>query len=73
MSFVVVHHRQSPGTFSRDITTNLAPQFRAFSRALAIGKLKAKLFPNTECVGDTKYWCIRHQKAKTLTGQPRDA
>ena len=33
------------GAFNWDFNTNLAPQFRAFSRALKIEKLKASLFP----------------------------
>ena len=36
------------GAFSRDFTTNLAPQCRAFSRALEIEKLKAPLFIGPE-------------------------
>ena len=46
-----LHHRG--GAFSRDFTTNLAPQ----RRALKIGKLKAPLFPGPEG-GDTNDWCI---------------
>ena len=30
------------GAFTRDFTTNMAPQFRAFSRALKIEKLKPR-------------------------------
>ena len=33
------------GALSRDFTTKLVPQCRAFSGALKIGKLKAPLFP----------------------------
>ena len=59
-SFVVVHYCQLPGTraFSRDLTTNLAPQCRALSRALKIEKLKAPLFPGPAGAGDTNGWCI---------------
>ena len=46
------------GAFSRDFTTNLAPQCRAFSRALEIEKLKAPLIPGPEGAGDTNDWCI---------------
>ena len=45
-SFFVIHYCQTPGAgaFSKDFTTNLAPQCRAFSRALKSEKLKAPLF-----------------------------
>ena len=33
------------GSFSKDFTTNLAPQCRAFSEVLKIEKLKPPLFP----------------------------
>ena len=46
------------GAFSRDFTTNLAPQYGAFSRALKIERLKAPLFPGPEGIGDTNDWCI---------------
>ena len=36
------------GAFNWDFNTNLAPQFRAFSRALKIEKLKASLFSGLE-------------------------
>ena len=36
------------GVFNWDFNTNLDPQFRAFSRALKIEKLKASLFPDLE-------------------------
>ena len=42
-----------------DFTTNLAPQCRAFSRALKIEKLKAPLFRGPEGAGATNDWCIR--------------
>ena len=47
--FVVLHFDiaslQGAGAFGKDLTTNLAPQCNAFSRALEIEKLKALLFP----------------------------
>ena len=46
------------GAFSRDFTTNLARQCRAFSRALKIEKLKAPLFRGPEGAGATNDWCI---------------
>ena len=46
------------GAFSRDFTTNLAPQCRAFSRSLKIEKLTAPLFPGPEGLGDTNDWSI---------------
>ena len=47
------------GAFSRDFTINLAPQCRAFSRALKIEKLKAPLFPGPEGAAHTNGWCIK--------------
>ena len=49
---------QPPGAFSRDFTTNLAWQCRAFSRALKIEKLKAPLFRGPEGAGAKNDWCI---------------
>ena len=46
------------GAFSRNFTTNLTPQCRAFSRALKIQKLKAPLLPGPKGTGDTNDWCI---------------
>ena len=46
------------GAFSRDFTTSLAPECRAFSGALKIEKLKAPLIPGPEGAGDTNDWCI---------------
>ena len=50
------------GAFSRDFTTILAPECRAFSRAfsraLKIEKLKAPLIPGPEGAVDTNDWCI---------------
>ena len=46
------------GDFHRAFTTNIAPQCRAFSRALEIEKLKAPLFSSPEGAGDTNDWCI---------------
>ena len=47
------------GAFSRDFTTSLAPECRAFSGALKIEKLKAPLIPGPEGAVDTNDWCIR--------------
>ena len=46
------------GAFSRDFTTGLAPECRAFSGALKIEKLKAPLIPGPEGAVDTNDWCI---------------
>ena len=46
------------GAFCRAFTTNVAPQCRAFSRALEIEKLNAKLFRGPEGAGDTNDWCM---------------
>ena len=46
------------GAFSRDFTTSLAPECRAFSGALKIEKLKAPLIPDPEGAVDTNDWCI---------------
>ena len=46
------------GAFSRDLTINLSPQCRAFSRALKTEKLKAPLFPGPVGAGTTNDWCI---------------
>ena len=40
------------GAFCRALTTNVAPQCRALSRALKIEKLKAPLFRGPEGAGD---------------------
>ena len=45
------------GAFNGDLTINLAPQCRAFSRALKVEKLKAPLFPDPRGAGDTNDWC----------------
>ena len=45
--------------FSRDFTTFLAPESRAFSGALRIEKLKAPLIPGPKGGVDTNDWCIR--------------
>ena len=47
------------GAFSRDFTTRLAPECRAFSGALKIEKLKAPLIPGPEGAVDTNDWCIK--------------
>ena len=46
------------GAFSRDFTTSLSPECRAFSGALKIEKLKAPLIPGPEGAVDTIDWCI---------------
>ena len=46
------------GAFRGAFTTNVAPQCRAFIRALEIEKLKAPLFRGPEGAGDTNDWCI---------------
>ena len=46
------------GAFSRDFTTSLAPECRAFSGALKIEKLKAPLITGPEGAVDTNDWCI---------------
>ena len=46
------------GAFSRDFTTSLAAECRAFSGALKIEKLKAPLIPCPEGAVDTNNWCI---------------
>ena len=50
------------GAFRRAFTTNVAPQSRAFSRALEIEKLKAPLFRGPEGAWDTNDWCARPSK-----------
>ena len=57
LSFIIVSPREG-GTFSRDFTTSLAPECRAFSGALKIEKLKAPLIPGPEGAVDTNDWCI---------------
>ena len=49
------------GAFSRDFTTILAPECRAFRGALKIEKLKAPLIPGPEGPVDTNDWCIIEQ------------
>ena len=46
---IVIIVNQGAGAFSRDFTTNLAPQCRAFSRELK--SKKAPLFPGPEGMG----------------------
>ena len=48
------------GAFSRDFTTSLAPERRAFSGALKIEKLKDPLIPGPEGAVDTNDWCISY-------------
>ena len=45
------------GAFSRDFTTSLAPECRAFSGVLKIEKL-IPLIPGPEGAVDTNDWCI---------------
>ena len=47
------------GAFSRDFTTSLAPECRAFSGALKMEKLKSPLIPGPEGAVDTNDWCIK--------------
>ena len=56
--FIIVSPREG-GAFSRNFTTILAPECRAFSGALKIEKLKAPLIPDPEGTVDTNDWCIR--------------
>ena len=55
--FIIVSPGRA-GAFSRDFTTSLAPECRAFSRALKIEQLKAPLIPGPEGAVDTNDWCI---------------
>ena len=56
--FILILLAPGVGAFSRDFTTNLARQCRAFSRALKIEKLKAPLFRGPKGAGATNDWCI---------------
>ena len=56
--FHVIVSPWGAGAFSRGFTKTLARQFRAFSRALKIEKLKAPLFPGPGGAGDANDWCI---------------
>ena len=83
-SFVVLHLNIVNlwgGAFCGAFTTNVAPQCRAFSRALEIEKLKAPLFRGPERAGDTNDWCIIkdalfqtyvNMKATRRTREPRE-
>ena len=51
--------------FRSAFTANVAPQSRAFSRALEIEKLKAPLFRGPEGAGDTNDWCITGKRLST--------
>ena len=55
--FIIVSPGRA-GAFSRDFTTILAPECRAFSGALKIEKLKAPLIPGPKGAVDTNDWCI---------------
>ena len=57
------------GAFSRDFTTSLAPECRAFSRALKIEKLKAPLIPGPEGAVNTNDWCISCLHLPTFRSQ----
>ena len=54
------------GAFSRDFTTSLAPECRAYSGALKIEKLKAPLIPGPEGAVDTNDCCIRCKSVVTF-------
>ena len=54
------------GAFSRDFTTILAPECRAFSGALKIEKLKALLIPGPKGAVDTNDWCINFETAAPM-------
>ena len=55
--FSIVSPREG-GAISRDFTTILAPECRAFRGALKIEKLKAPLISGPEGAVDTNVWCI---------------
>ena len=55
--FNIVSPREG-GAFSRDFTTILAPEYRAFSGVLKIEKLKAPLIPGPKGAVETNDWCI---------------
>ena len=57
--FIFVSPREG-GTLSRDLTTILAPECRAFSGALKIETLKAPPIPGPEGAEETNDWCITH-------------
>ena len=56
--------------FSRDFTTSLVPECRAFSGALKIEKIKAPLIPGPEGAVDTNDWCNIHRHIHTFTWKP---
>ena len=56
--FILILSAPGGGAFRGVFTTNLARQCRAFSGALKIEKLKARLFPGPEGAGATNDWCI---------------
>ena len=56
--FIIVSPGRA-GAPSRDFTTILAPDCRAFSGALKIEKLKAPLVPGPKGAVDTNDWCVR--------------
>ena len=59
LSFFIIVSPREAGAFSRDLTTILAPESRAFSGDLKIEKLKAPLIPCPEGAVDTNDWCIK--------------
>ena len=60
--FILILSAPGAGPFSGDFSTNLVRQYRAFSRALNIEKLKAPLFRGPEGAGATNDWCIISNK-----------
>ena len=62
--FIILRPRGA-GALSRDFTTNLVRQCRAFSGALKIGKLKAPLFPGPKGAVDSNDWCINFTSTGT--------
>ena len=56
--FIIVSPGRA-GAFSRDFTTILAPECKAFSGSLKIEKLKAPQIPGPMGAVDTSDWCIK--------------
>ena len=54
------------GAFSRDFTTSLAPECRAFSGALKIEKLKAPLIPMTGALAEYHEKIFRNEYGRAL-------
>ena len=57
------------GAFSRDFTTSLATECRAFSGALKNEKIKAPLISGPEGAVDTNDWCINSFKSTCFPTQ----